>query len=348
MYWPGMTDAIKDSISGCKVCLTFSDKQQREPYISDTQTSLLSHLPLVNFEFRGQYFLMILDISTKFFVVRPVSSLNTDCTIQTLTSVFSEHGMPTHIRCDRGRNFVSDLFQQYCQHLGINPTFFSAHHHRGNPAERAIRTVKMLMKHCTMVKQSWRLALVEYLAMPLDSNTPSPSELNGHKFNSLLPNDSTFSSKHSDALVSCHDAQLHHDKRGRTLPELLVGSKVGYRNHTTNQFNVGINNQLNVGIISARNSKLYTIHMESGTNISRNRTDLKWTNAPFESQPVMSKFAKSQHAPFLNTVPSSTNANIKHSDKAKLPGKRINVRDNVYVIRSGCMSKPTATLIALM
>ena len=25
MYWPGITDAIKDSISTCKVCLTFSD-----------------------------------------------------------------------------------------------------------------------------------------------------------------------------------------------------------------------------------------------------------------------------------------------------------------------------------
>ena len=33
MYWLGITDAIKDSISGRKVCLTFSDRQQREPYI---------------------------------------------------------------------------------------------------------------------------------------------------------------------------------------------------------------------------------------------------------------------------------------------------------------------------
>ena len=97
MYWLSIMDVIKDSISGCKVCLTFSDRQQREPYISDAQTSPWSHLSLDNFKSWGQYFLMILDISTKFFVVRPVSSLNTDCTIQTLTSVFSEHGMPTHI-----------------------------------------------------------------------------------------------------------------------------------------------------------------------------------------------------------------------------------------------------------
>ena len=27
MHWPGITNDIKDSISACKVCLTFSDKQ---------------------------------------------------------------------------------------------------------------------------------------------------------------------------------------------------------------------------------------------------------------------------------------------------------------------------------
>ena len=114
MYWPGITDAIKDSISACKVCLTFSDRQQRGPYALDVQTRPWSHLSLDNFKFQGQHFIMILDISTKFFVVRPVSSLNTNCTIQILTSVFSEQGLPITIRCDRDRNFVSDLFQQYC------------------------------------------------------------------------------------------------------------------------------------------------------------------------------------------------------------------------------------------
>ena len=51
MYWPGITDAIKDSVSACKPCLTFSSKQQHEPYVSDTVTQLWSNLSLDNFEF---------------------------------------------------------------------------------------------------------------------------------------------------------------------------------------------------------------------------------------------------------------------------------------------------------
>ena len=319
----------------------FSDRQQRDPYISDVQTKPWSHLSLDNFEFQGHHYIMILDISTKFFKVRLVSSLNMICTTQILTCVFSEQGLPISITCDRGRNFVSDLFQQYCQHLGINLTFSSAYHHSGNPAERAIRTVKGLMKCCTMAKQSWRLALLEYLATPSDSNTPSPSELNGCKFNSLLPNVSVSTSTHSDVLVKHHNAQLQHDTRSHTLPELPVGSKVGYRNHITNKFGVGI--------VSARDARLYTICTENGTHVSRNCIDLKQTDTPFEpkTQPA-SNFAKSKHAP-----PKVPNSNAKCTDKAKLILKRVQVSksnksNSMYTMCSGHILKPATRLISQM
>ena len=108
MYWPGITYAIKDSISACKVCLTFSDKQQCEPYSADTIMRPWSYLSLDDFEFQGLHYILILDTSTKFFVVRMVHSLSMNCTIQIHTLVFSAHGLPLNIRCDRGRNFISD------------------------------------------------------------------------------------------------------------------------------------------------------------------------------------------------------------------------------------------------
>ena len=97
MYWPGITDNIKDSVSVCKACLTYVTKQQREPYVADAQVKPWMLLSLDNFESQDQYFIMVLDTATKFFIVRPVNSLNTDATIQVLTSIFSEHGMPIAI-----------------------------------------------------------------------------------------------------------------------------------------------------------------------------------------------------------------------------------------------------------
>ena len=44
-YWPGITDAIKDSVSAYKLCLTFSGKQQHQPcfrHCNSTLESLVS------------------------------------------------------------------------------------------------------------------------------------------------------------------------------------------------------------------------------------------------------------------------------------------------------------------
>ena len=124
-----------------------------------------------------------------------------------------------------------------------------------------------------MAKQSWRLALLEYLTTPLDGNTPSPSKLNGHKFNSLLPNVNTLNDN-SDILVKHHDAQLQRDTRGKLLPQLPVGGKVSYRNHITNNYDIGI--------VTAWNARSYQICTEHCTHISCNHVDLKCMDAPYE------------------------------------------------------------------
>ena len=100
---------------------------------------------------------------------------------------------------------------------------------------------------------------------------PSPSELNGRKIGSMLHNIST--SVHSDRLVERHTAQLQHDTKGHSMNELPVGSTVGYRDHTKNQFNVGI--------ISERNGRLYAITTESGQNVGQNCIDWKCTNMEY-------------------------------------------------------------------
>ena len=208
---------------------------------------------------------MLLDEATKFVIVRPVQSLNTEATIHILTSIFSEHGLPIGIRCDRGHNFVSDLFQQYSKHFGIQLSYSSAYHHSSNPAEGHMHSKRPYETLC-LSQTSWRLALLEYLSTPLDAKTPSPSELNGRKFGSMLHNISNFSTQHSDRFVERHTAQLQDDTKGHSMCELPVGSTVGYRDHTKNQFNVGI--------VSDRKGRSYAITTKSGQNISHNHIDL--------------------------------------------------------------------------
>ena len=79
-----------------------------------------------------------------------------------------------------------------------------------------------------------------------------------------------------------------------------------------------------VGIISARDARLYTIFMENGTHVSQNRIDLKWTDTPVDlksQDPIVSSNAKSKYAP-----PRVPNSNVKCMGKAKLTEKRVEVR----------------------
>ena len=143
---------------------------------------------------------------------------------------------------------------------------------------------------------------------------------------------SNLSTEHSDKLVDRHDAQLQCDTKGCTLPELPVGSTVGYRNHVTNK--------IDVGIVSARDARSYTILTENGSHISRNCIDLKCTSVQFEpktrpdiftlAKPVVSTDAKSKHV-HANPQPPT---NIKCTGKANLIEKEIDVRKtNVMCIK---------------
>ena len=117
---------------------------------------------------------------------------------------------------------------------------------------------------------------MEYLLTPLDAKTPSPSELNGRKFGSMLPNVSNFSTQHCDRLVERHTVQLQHDTKGRSMCELPVDSTVRYRDRTKNKFNVGI--------VSDRKGRSYAITTKSSQNISHNHIDLKKTNVQYTQQ----------------------------------------------------------------
>ena len=88
---------------------------------------------------------------------------------------------------DRGRNYTSSAFTAFCRELDINHTLTSAYHHQSNPAERAIRTVKSIMRKCMETGNSWRLGLLEYLCTPISDHIPSPSELLNRRYRGVQP-----------------------------------------------------------------------------------------------------------------------------------------------------------------
>ena len=123
----------------------------------DIPSSQWSSLTLDNFDYKGTLYLIIYDRFSCFIIVKTPRDLSARSAIMCLLEVFCEHGVPSFIRTDRGRNFVSKDFHEFCHDLGIHLNFSSGYHYSANQAERAVCTVKDLMKCCYSASVHWRL-----------------------------------------------------------------------------------------------------------------------------------------------------------------------------------------------
>ena len=110
-------------------------------------------------------------------------------------------------------------------------TLSSAFHHSSNPAERAVKTIKSLMKRCLAANTLWYIALLEYLSTPLSSNIPSPSELMGRQFRGLLPmfQDHSASEGIKEKVLLMKEAEKQRlDKMAHDLPVIPVSASELY------------------------------------------------------------------------------------------------------------------------
>ena len=200
-----------------------------------------------------------------------------------MLEVFAEHGLPQKIRCNRGTNFTSLDFTNFCSDLGITLSFSSSYHHQSVPAERSVHTVKNIMKKCHETGTPWRLGLLEYPCTPLDEKTPSPSNLIGCPFKGICP---TFSSLQEsqestlEHLIEKHLCEkLYHDKKSRTLADIPTGSTAAILDHRSNIWTVGH--------ILDRSNRSYTVELPNGKVIHHNRVDLRQASVQF--QPISTK-----------------------------------------------------------
>ena len=91
-----------------------------------------------------------------------------------MKSIFSRHGIPDVVVSDNRPHHASKELTQFAKSYGFNHQTSSPYHPQGNgKAERAVRTVKSLLKDCS----DPQLALLSYRSIPLPSCDYSPAQL---------------------------------------------------------------------------------------------------------------------------------------------------------------------------
>ena len=145
-----MTPDIKAQISNNSACQKFQTKQPAETLRNELPTTQpWTCLATDIFEYGGKSYIIVVDHYSKFIVVHKVLDHSSEKTVPTFLQIFSEFGVLDEICSDRGANFTSQLFLSFCKGLNVKLSFSSAYHHSGNPAERAVHTIKNIMKKYT-------------------------------------------------------------------------------------------------------------------------------------------------------------------------------------------------------
>ena len=233
VFWPGMTADITALISNCHACQKFQSKQPPE---TQPWTSLATNI----FELNGKSYLIVVDCYSRFIVVCKVTDHSAEQTIAKFLEIFSEFGVPDEICSDRGTNYTSSLFLEFCKGLDIKLSFSSAYHHSGNLAEHSVQIVKNIIRKCKYTNTNWRLGLLEYLGTPLIEKLASPTKLlAGRQFKGLQPTlhpkltpNTSFSVQVKEQLVAKKEMEnSQHDKFEHDLHTLAIGSTVMYDDH---------------------------------------------------------------------------------------------------------------------
>lgn len=189
-YFRNMIKYITQYILNCEVCRHCSRRLEPVPPLRAIQVrkpfeiigiDIVGPLPTSN---RRKYIIVAVDYLTKYVETRALASFNTQQTTAFFTEqILLRHGAPLQLISDRGRNFVSALFQRWLKMSGINPTPSTAYHPQTNGLCERVNgiIVNILQRHIDRSQEDWSQwlpwATFAYNTTPHRSTSFSPFEL---------------------------------------------------------------------------------------------------------------------------------------------------------------------------
>uniref|UniRef100_A0A8B9JGI8 Integrase catalytic domain-containing protein n=1 Tax=Astyanax mexicanus TaxID=7994 RepID=A0A8B9JGI8_ASTMX len=172
-----MQDDITDLVNRCNECQIHGAKKPRPPERQISTTRPMEVLGCNLMDFQGLPILVSIDYLSGYVFIDPLRSSATSVVTARLNDNFWRFGLPEKIISDNGPCFRSEQFQKYCELFEIHQTTTSPYHHQSNGrVERAIQTVRSILKKCK-TDADITLAILAYLHTPISADLPSPAEL---------------------------------------------------------------------------------------------------------------------------------------------------------------------------
>ena len=167
-FWPKMGEDIKNWVAECNTCQKYKGStKEKLGYLKPIMATrpfeivgmdILTDLPVT--ERGNKHILVFTDYFTKWPEAFSMPNLDAITTARCYVNyIILRHGTPSRIITDRGSQFISDIFREANELLGIKHSMTTAHHPQTDgQAERMVGTIsQMLGKMTGIYQEDWDL-----------------------------------------------------------------------------------------------------------------------------------------------------------------------------------------------
>ena len=224
-----MYKEIESMVKSCEKCQEFSRRNKKDPILPrELPLVAWTLLELALFTCKNTSYLLVVNVTSQFPVVRIMPNETSRSVINTLKGIYCDFGLPKRILSDNGPCFKSFEFVDFHAKLNITVEKSSVYNH--NSVEQMVQTIKQIM--AKNADEAW-LAMLIFRATDIPGLNKSPGEiLNGRKYRTglLVIDVHTKDSELEIEKLSENRSKLasSHGAKGKELPKIPVGMKILY------------------------------------------------------------------------------------------------------------------------
>ena len=195
VYWPGINEQLEQLVSNCKLCLKYSKAKGKQPSNISLGQEIPKHpwtkVATDIFYFDGNSYLLIVDYTSRFPIMRKLTSTTAQHVASQMKLVFSDCGWPETIISDNRPCYPAETFTKLMKDYSVNHITGSPHNLQSNElAEKYVQIVKNYSikpkkKEKIYTKAWWSTETPHYQAIYNHPCRFYIHELQGH--NSLYP-----------------------------------------------------------------------------------------------------------------------------------------------------------------
>ena len=235
IYWPNMNSEIKEYISRCETCTTFSTRQLKEPLSShEVPNRPWAKIGTNLFQFQNKDYLVTVDYFSNFFEIDYLSTMTSNTATTKLKGHFVRYGIPEEVVSDNGPQYDSDEFQGFAKSFGFKHTRTSPHYPQSNgKAELAVKQAKKILQMTRESGTNYYLALLNIRNMPQEGHNSSPAQrmINRRTRTSLHTSKNLLKPRltgNDSANIAKKQAKKQHyyNRGAKTLEKLWEGDRV--------------------------------------------------------------------------------------------------------------------------